>query len=91
MKAVRTENSNHDFGPPDGKEDEILNLPCQLIVDDGGEVKVVRSVWVISDEEREYIANGGNIELDVYWIGAFPPVSVNVTDEKVLVEETANG
>jgi hypothetical protein len=31
-------------------------------------------VWVISDEERQMIANGANVQLDVWWIGAFPPV-----------------
>jgi hypothetical protein len=38
-------------------------------------------VWEPGDVERAAIAEGGNVELDVAWIGAFPPVALNVTDE----------
>lgn len=86
MKAVKTENSDHNFGPPEGTpEGEILDLPCQKIMD-GDKVDAIRSVWEISDDERKMIANGANIELDVWWIGAFPPVRLRVTGEKAVAE-----
>ena len=80
MRAVKTKNSNHNFGPPHGRADDVDNLPCEITERDGDQV--VRSVWVPSDEERKAIAEGMNIELDVWWIGAFAPVSINVTDEQ---------
>lgn len=87
MRAVKTENSNHNFGPPEGTpEGEILDLPCEWVEDPNNGNRVVRSVWQISENERQMIANGANIQLDVWWIGAFPPVVMSVTDEKVLGE-----
>jgi hypothetical protein len=80
MLPVKTTNSNHDFGPPRGREDEIGHLPCQIVVR-GGQT-LIRSVWKLSGEERACIAEGFNVELEIAWIGAFPPLSLNVTDEK---------
>lgn len=88
MKGIKTENSNHNFGPPNGHEDSVDDLPCEWVEDEEGN-RVVRSVWKISDEERQMIANGANILLDLWWIGAFPPVAVGVTDEKEI--ETIHG
>ena len=88
MIAKATENSNHVFKAPDGAKD-IHDLPCQLLKDETGQLEIVRSVWIISENERQMIANGANIELDVYWIGAFPPVAVNVTDEKEVAQDAA--
>lgn len=79
MKPIRTDNSNHNFGPPRSVTDgSIGDLPCEITEEDG--LRWVRSIWRPSDEEREAIAAGGNVELDVGWIGGFPPVSVNTTD-----------
>lgn len=89
MKAFKTENSNHTFGPPPGKEDEILSLPCEVMEDEEGR-EVIRSVWVPTDEERKAISEGQNVLMDMWWIGAFPPVAIGVTDEQVI-ENTESG
>lgn len=79
MKPIKTSSSNHNFGPPRSVTDgSIGDLPCEITEEDG--LRWVRSIWRPSDEEREAIAAGGNVELDVGWIGGFPPVSVNTTD-----------
>ena len=91
MRAMKTEQSNHNFGPPPNVTDgSIGDLPCQRLTEDGA--TIIRSIWVPSLEERAAVANGENVELDVFWIGAFPPVSVNVTGEQAIdAPETANG
>lgn len=81
MKAVRTEKSNFIYyGPIEG----IGDLDCQIIPDSEWG-RVVRSIWIPTDEERQYIADGGNIELDILTPEQIPPVSVNVTDEIPLL------
>ncbi len=44
--------------------------------------RTVRSVWVPSDEERQQIASGANIEL-VVWTNRTPPVAVGLAYEPV--------
>ncbi len=79
MRAVKTSGMNHNFGPPAGHEATISDLPC-LFADEGyGDC--VFSVWELSDEERQAIANGYNVRLGVFWLGAMPPVSLGVTHE----------
>jgi len=75
--GLRTVKSNFTYkGPREG----IGDLPCERI-DDTEYGRVVRSVWLISDEERAAIAAGANIELDI--VGEpIPPVSLNVTYEE---------
>jgi hypothetical protein len=78
MRSVKTVATNHNFGPPAGRESEIGDLPCQWAREEPyGEV--IWSVWVPSDDERKAIADGWNVRLGVGWIGAFPPVSVGIT------------
>lgn len=86
MRAVKTEKSNHNFGPPSGHEDTVGDLPCEWDKDDpyGNGTEVIWSVWVPSEGERAAIANGQNVKLGVGWIGGFPPVSMTVTDEAVI-------
>lgn len=85
MRPIKTARSNHNFGPPPGKEGEIGNLPCEIVDYDGGE-RYIYSVWKPSRAEREAIANGQNVSLGVGWIGGFPPVSLGITP---LEEELA--
>lgn len=83
MKPVKTLSSNHNFGPPIGVTDgSIGDLPCEMLDEQGR--RYVRSIWKPSDEEREWLASGKLIELDVAWIGAFPPISLNVTNEAAV-------
>jgi hypothetical protein len=80
MLPVKTALSNHNFGPPAGRDGDIGDLPCQIVVEENGD-RFVYSVWKLSDEERRAIANGLNLRLGVGWIGGFPPVSLGVTHE----------
>lgn len=85
MRAVATVRTNHNFGPPPGREETIGDLPCEIVEEDGGPhdgSRWIYSVWQLSDEERQSIANGYNVRLGVGWIGAFPPVSLGVTHEQ---------
>ena len=71
MKPVRTSKSNLVYVGPPG----IGDLHCQRV-----EKGHIRSIWYLSKAEREYIAAGGNIELDIL-TEPIPPVALNVTDE----------
>ncbi len=88
MRPIKTANSNHNFGPPLGQEEYIGDLPCE-IVDEPGQHREVVSVWEPSPAERLAILNGQNIRLGIGWVGAFPPVSIVVTDETRLKEDVA--
>jgi hypothetical protein len=63
------------FRLPGGTEDN--DLWAHVDHDDGGN-PVLCSVWEPSDEERQAIADGANIEL-VIWGQAQPPVSLATT------------
>lgn len=80
MRPVATLNTNHNYGPPPGHEETIGDLPCQILDEDGE--RWVFSVWELSDEERQAIANGLNVRLGIGWIGGMPPVSLGVTHEQ---------
>ena len=75
----RTPSSNVTFFLADGNEDNDLWL--ERIEDSNGNT-VLHSVWQLSNEEREAIAAGANIELNV-WGEGHPPVSVGVTSEPI--------
>ena len=80
MKPITISRTNHNFGPPLGKEGQIDDLPCEFPVEtEHG--PFVYATYEPSPEERQAIANGLNIRLGVGWIGAFPPVSVGVTHD----------
>ncbi len=86
MKPVRTLYSNHNFGPPPGHEGVIDDLPCQIVEEPG--FKEIRSVWELSQQDRDAIANGCNLVLGIGWIGAFPPVSLGVAHVPGLIDFT---
>lgn len=78
MRPIVTQETNHNFGPPPGKEGEIGDLPCAHPVQtEHG--PFTYAVYELDDADREAIANGWNIRLGVGWIGGFPPVSLGVT------------
>ena len=81
MLPVKTARSNHNFGPPPGREEDIGDLPCEIVDEPNGD-RFIYSVWEPSDEERKALAAGQNVRLGVGWIGAFPPVSLGVTHER---------
>lgn len=75
MKPRRTHLSNHVFRLPGGNEDNDLWLYRSA---HEGET-LLRSCWVPSDQEREAIANGANVEL-IVWGGGHPPVAMEVVN-----------
>lgn len=71
MRPVRTEQSNFTYlGPTPA----VADLPCRR------EAGRVYSVWQPTDEEREMIANGAQIELGVTG-EPHPPVSFAIVDQ----------
>lgn len=74
MRARRTVKSNKVFTLAGGTEDN--DLWVQEKVEDG--VPIQSSVWEPSPEQRRSIADGANIELEV-WGSAHPPVNIRTT------------
>ena len=79
MLPTRTEKSNLVYRGP---SPEIGDLDCQRITPG-----LIRSIWVLSPEERDYIARGGNLELDL-WAEPIPPIALNVTDEGAKLDDS---
>ena len=75
MKPRRTVRSNHVLRLPGGTEDN--DLWCEVIQMSTG--PIVSSTWELTDEDRQAIAAGANVELLV-WGGAHPPVAIRTTD-----------
>lgn len=73
MQPIKTEGSNFIYRSP---HPDIPDMPGERI-----EPGHIRSVWDLTDRERDYIAHqGATIELDIY-AEPIPPVSLNVTGE----------
>lgn len=79
MKPVHTANSNVVYRGP---TPEIRDLHCQRIAP--GQV---RSVWMLTPDERAAIARGANIGLDVL-TEPIPPVAVFVIFEDGIGEDS---
>lgn len=77
MRARRTEHTNRVLKLPGGTEDNDLWF---YEVEQDGQ-RIICSVWVPTEEERNRIANGENIRLLVW--GGHPPVALDITDEKI--------
>ena len=71
MKPVRTARADVIYHGPPG----VRDLHCQRV-----RPGRIRSVWHLSKAERDFIAAGGNIELDIL-TEPIPPIALNVTDE----------
>lgn len=76
MRARRTVLSDFVFRLPGGTEDNDLWVQRRVDTD---ERPVMSSTWEPTEEERQAIAAGANIEL-LIWGGGHPPVSVTTTD-----------
>lgn len=79
MRNAKTINTTTTHTLPGGTEEN--NLYAYNRFDDDGN-KIIASVWVPDDEEREAIAQGANIRLNV-WGRRTPPVLVDLTDEMI--------
>jgi len=79
MKPRRTVLSDKVFRLPGGTEDNDL-WTITYGPEDGG--PCIGSTWVPTDEERQRIADGTNIEL-VVWGEGHPPVAVRLSTYKL--------
>jgi hypothetical protein len=77
MNPSRTHFTNRVFTLPGGTEKNDLWV---YDVPDTSGNKIVASVWVPTDEERQKIAEGENIRL-LIWAYRIPPVAIDLTDE----------
>lgn len=85
MRPRRTPSSTTVFRLIGGTEDNDLWVR-QDHSSDGS--PVIASVWEFTDQERELIAQGWNLQLEVWGTG-HPPVSMQVTDESIGAREAA--
>lgn len=76
MRPRRTVLSNFTFVLDGGTEDN--DLWCQRTTDPDGYL-VISSVWELTDDERQQIAAGANIELLV-WGEGHPAVELRTND-----------
>ena len=72
MVPIRTEKSSFIYRSPDPG---IPNMPGERV-----EPGHVRSVWELTEWERDDVSHGGNIELNIF-AEPIPPVSLSVTGE----------
>jgi hypothetical protein len=79
VRARRTERTNKVFTLPGGTEDN--DLWVEEVHDEAGR-SIQRSVWALTDDEREAIMQGANINLYV-WGSGHPPVMMSLTDENL--------
>lgn len=77
MRPRRTPSSNKVFRLVGGTEDN--DLWVRLDVDEH-EQPVICSTWEPTDEERQAIAEGENVEL-IVWGRGTPPVALRTTPE----------
>jgi hypothetical protein len=75
MKPRRTQHSNRVYRLEGGTEDN------DLWVEEDFKEHTIRSVWQLTDEERQKVADGHNVYL-VCW-GVQTPVAIGVTDDKL--------
>lgn len=78
MKPRRTPTSDVVYRLEGGNEDN--DLWVTRCVQDGS--PILLSVWELSNKERERIAKGENVQLAI-WGTMHPPVSLDVTDQKL--------
>lgn len=83
MKPAETVDSTTVFCLPGGSQEN--DLPVERATTPTGD-PVIRSTWVPTDEEREAIANGENIELTVFGRST-PPVAMRITDVELIEQD----
>jgi hypothetical protein len=75
VRPRRTYESVRAIGLEGGNEDNDLWVSLKR---DDNDYPIISSVWEPTDEERQQIAEGANIELLV-WAIQTPPVAIDVT------------
>lgn len=91
MRPIKTNRSNFTYRGP---TPDIMDLPCERTRIEGGPedgLGVVYSVWEPTDEEREFVARGGNIKLGIWGMEPIPPVSLQIVHEGMPSEAFEKG
>jgi len=72
---VRTKKSNFVYkGPgPDVGDAWVENYP-----------EVVYMTWELTNEERAFLLDGGNLRIGIWNIKPIPPISVEMTGEQIV-------
>lgn len=82
MKPIRTVRSNFVFRGPTA---DIGDAYCEIVPSETFRgYRDTKLVWSLSDDERAFIAAGGNIELTIVGMWPIPPVAMNCNDDEVL-------
>jgi len=79
MRPRRTYESDSTLDLPGGNEDNSLWFQHAV---DGEDGHVFVSTWVPTEEERQLIIEGWNIELRIYGKG-HPPVSMGLNEQRL--------
>ncbi len=83
MRPIKTSRSNFTYTGP---TPDIMDLPCERTqIEGGGQdgAPVTFSVWELTEEEREFVARGGNIKLGIFYAHPIPPVSLQIVHERM--------
>lgn len=81
MQPTDFESSNMTYKGDGGL---VADLPCRRHVqhwEDDTNRLIISSVWKLSTREREMVAMGANIELEIVGQEPIPPVALHVTHE----------
>lgn len=92
MRPIETERTNLVYGA--GDNPGVVDLPCERAVIEGGGLDgagVIYSVWEFSEEEREFVARGGNLKVGIVGMEPIPPVSLQVVHEGMGLGKPAAG
>lgn len=88
MKPIRTNRSNFTYRGP---TPDIMDLPCERTrIEGGGQdgAPITYSVWELTQEERDFVARGGNIKLGILYAQPIPPVSLQIVHGGMPVAES---
>lgn len=77
MRPITTAETQFDYGPPKGMEQEVSTLPCARVKEYGA--TGIYSVWEPTESERKLIGLGHNVRLGIIGREPIPAVSLGVT------------
>lgn len=80
LKPINTDKTNMNLGAPKGwdneKDGECIGLPVHFDMENN----IFTSHWLLSDEQRDKVAKGGLIKLQI--LGQrHPPVAIDIDDK----------
>lgn len=81
LTPIKTNMTNLTLGAPanwdEEKEDKCIGLPCHF----DNDAKVISSHWELTDEDRQKIADGALIKLEVFG-QSHPPVAISIEEKQ---------